>query len=96
MSQLKVQNTTAIEWEGELDDADLMAVTGGDLVGGLATGVANVNNGLGNVGTPTTGTVGVAANTVTGLGGDLSNINKGLEQGLQALNATVSGTAGQL
>ena len=41
----------------ELDDADFMAVVCGDIVGGLATGVAEANNGIGNGGTPTTGLV---------------------------------------
>lgn len=80
----------------ELSDADLMAVVGGGLLDGLLGGVADANNAIGNGGTPTTGTVAVVAGTVTALGEDLTNINRGLEGGLQAVNATVTGVAGQV
>lgn len=95
MSQAKAQTTTAILWE-ELSDADLMAVTGGDLVGGLLGGVANVNNAIGNGGTPTTGLIGLGADTLGGAANYLKKVNGGVEGGLENANAIVSGTAGQI
>ncbi|MEG4503351.1 ComC/BlpC family leader-containing pheromone/bacteriocin [Microcoleus sp. F6_B4] len=93
MSYLKNADLESFE---ELDDADLATVIGGGLVGDLATGVAAANEGIGNGGTPTTGVINFISNTTIGAGTYLGGVGNGLEEGLQAINATVSGTAGQL
>ncbi|MBW4627831.1 MAG: hypothetical protein KME49_20575 [Brasilonema octagenarum HA4186-MV1] len=95
MSNLKIAGFQSNLVE-ELDDADLMSVVGGNLVGGLVTGVADANNAIGNGGRPTTGAVGLVANTLIGTGQYLNTVNGGLEGGLQAVNGTVAGTASQV
>ncbi|OKH53352.1 hypothetical protein NIES2101_10870 [Calothrix sp. HK-06] len=100
MKNIKKNTANAIlevqQWGEELSDADLMAVTGGGLTDTLLNGVASANNGIGNGGTPTTGAVNLVANTLTASGGYLSGVGNGLELGLQAVNATVAGTASQV
>jgi len=80
----------------ELDDADLMAVTGGGLVDGLVTGAADANNAIGNGGRPTTGALTLVGTTLLNTGLYVLTVTGGLEGGLQAVNGTVSGVAGQV
>ena len=96
MSQAKVQTTTAILWEEELSDADLMAVTGGSGVDTLVGGVTSANNAIGNGGRPTTGALNLVANTLTGSGGYVSQVSGGLEGGLQSVNGTLTATGSQV
>lgn len=80
----------------ELSDADLMAVVGGDLTGTVLGGVADANNGIGNGGTPTTGLLHLVGDTLTAAGTYVNNVANGAELGLQAVNGTVTGVAGQV
>ncbi|MDZ7962468.1 MAG: hypothetical protein RMY34_32145 [Aulosira sp. DedQUE10] len=80
----------------ELDDADLIAIVGGGITDTLLNGVASANNGIGNGGTPTTGAVHLVGNTLTGSGDYVNGVGNGLELGLQAVNGTVTGVAGQV
>ena|SRR6476620_7855270 len=83
----------------ELDDTDLMAVVGGsgsDLVGGLVTGVADANNAIGNGGRPTSGALTLLGTTLVNTGLYVLTVTSGVEGGLQAVNGTVSGVAGQV
>ncbi|MBE9227688.1 hypothetical protein IQ264_19870 [Phormidium sp. LEGE 05292] len=102
MSNIEIaafQSNLIEEWDdAELDDADLMAVVGGSggVASELVTGVANVNNGIGNGGKPTTSLLTLGGNTLVGAGNYVLTVAGGAEQGLQALNATVSGTADQI
>ncbi|MDF5715559.1 MAG: hypothetical protein PUP93_17175 [Rhizonema sp. NSF051] len=96
MSQLKVQNTTAMEWEGELDDADLIAVTGGGIVDTAVGGVTSANNAIGNGGRPTTGALDLIFTTVDNTAGYGKQVSGGVEGGFQAVNATLTATGSQV
>ncbi|WP_341530018.1 hypothetical protein WKK05_12355 [Nostoc sp. UHCC 0302] len=80
----------------ELDDADLMAIVGGGLVDGLVTGVADANNAIGNGGRPTSGALTLVGTTLINTGVYVLTVTGGVEGGLQAVNATVTGVAGQV
>ncbi|MEG4810394.1 hypothetical protein QUA82_22040 [Microcoleus sp. F8-D3] len=80
----------------ELDDADLMAVTGGGLLDGLLGTVTGANNAIGNGGTPTTGAVGLVSNTLRGAADYTAKVNSGLEGGLQAVNGGLTDTGNSL
>lgn len=86
----------ANEWGQELDDADLMAVTGGSLVGTVVGGVADANEAIGNGGRPTSGAINLVGNTLIATGQYVNTVGGGVEGGLQAVNGTVSGVAGQV
>ncbi|MBD2605900.1 hypothetical protein H6G81_15575 [Scytonema hofmannii FACHB-248] len=95
MSNIKIAGFQSNLFE-ELNDADLVAVTGGGLLGGLLGTVTDFNNTVGNGGRPTTGTVGVVTTTLGATTTDLNNINGGLEGGFQVLNAGVTGLGNDL
>lgn len=85
--------------DAELDDADLMAVVGGSgsgLVSGLATGVSDANNAIGNGGRPTSGLLTLVGNGLVDAGNYVLTVTGGVEGGLQAVNATVTETTNQI
>lgn len=97
MTNIKVDTLKTNLFE-ELSDADSVVVAGGadSVTDTLLNGVASANNGIGNGGTPTTGAVHLAANTLIASGNYLNGVGNGLELGLQAVNGTVTGVAGEL
>ncbi|MEG4939774.1 hypothetical protein [Microcoleus sp. F4-D5] len=75
----------------ELDDADLMAVVGGGIVGDLASNLTGAISDSGNQGTPTSATIQFAGNTVSGAGQLVSgNVGTFGEVLLQGVNGTAT------
>ncbi len=96
MSNIKMAGFQSNLFE-ELDDADLVAVTGGtSTVGTLVGTVTSANNAIGNGGRPTTGAVGLGVDTLRGAADYLENVNGGLEGGLQAVNGGLTGLGNDL
>lgn len=95
MSNIKIAGFQSNLFE-ELDDADLVAVTGGGVVDTLVGGVAAANEGIGNGGRPTTGALNLVGDTLIASGNYVKTVAGGAESGLQAVNGTVSGVAGQV
>lgn len=95
MSNIRIAGFQSNLFE-ELNDADLVAVTGGGLVGTVVGGVADANEGIGNGGRPTTGALTLAGTTLINTGVYVLTVAGGVESGLQAVNGTVSGVAGEV
>jgi broad specificity phosphatase PhoE len=95
MSNIKMAGFQSNLFE-ELDDADLVAVTGGgtlDILLGTATGA---NNAIGNGGRPTTGAVTLVSNTLRGGADYIDQVNGGLEGGFQVINGGLTDTGNSL
>ena len=95
MSNIKIAGFQSNLFE-ELDDADLMAVVGGGVTDTLLNGVASANEAIGNGGRPTSGALTLVGNTAIAGGQYVNTVAGGVEGGLQAVNGTVSGVAGQV
>jgi hypothetical protein len=80
----------------ELDDADLVAVTGGGTVGNATGTVTDTNSALGNGAQPTSGAVILAGTTLVNAGNYLLKVGNGTESGLVAANGGVANTVGSL
>ena len=78
----------------ELDDTDLVAVTGGGIVDALTGTVTDTNSALGNGAQPTSGAVILLGTTAVNAGNYLIQVGTGAESGLQALNGGLANTVG--
>lgn len=79
----------------ELDDADLVAVTGGTSTLDAATGtVTGTNSALGNGAQPTSGGVKLVGGILVDTGNYLIQVGNGTESGLQAANGGLAKTVG--
>lgn len=85
----------AIEWEGELTEDTLQAVSGG-ILGDAVNTVTATNSAIGNGGRPTSGAAILAGTTAVNAGNYLIGVGSGAESGLQALNGGLANTAGNV
>ena len=95
MSNIKMAGFQSNLFE-ELDDADLVAVTGGGVVGTAVNGVTSANNAIGNGGRPTSGALDLTFGTVGNAAEYGKQVSGGAEGGLQAVNATLTATGSQV
>ncbi len=96
MSNIKMAGFQSNLFE-ELDDADLVAVTGGTSTVDALTGtVTGTNSALGNGAQPTSGAVILAGTTLVNAGNYLIKVGNGTESGLQAANGGLANTVGTL
>ncbi len=83
----------------ELDDADLVAVTGGTGGGTVDAAIGTVtdtNSALGNGARPTSGAVILGGQTLVNAGNYLIQVGNGTESGVQAANSGLAKTVGTL